>query len=119
MSTITDKTRYQAAAISAMTVCMAAYNMFFSKHRKQLLKRLQSRKKFHQGNGRHDDDEMLLLLHMISMQTFYRHRRFWVDARSGHWVHHVSRGNILRDAAFEKTFRLTRKSFNKLLSILG
>ena len=34
----------------------------------------------------------------------YNFRRFWVDARSTHWVHRVMDGGILQERQFDQTF---------------
>src|SRR5436305_8723183 len=109
---------FHAAVTSVIAAWMAAYHIFFTKRRKLLVNRLKSRK-ISRRLKTHDDTEMLLLLHLTLTQTLYGRRRFWADARSQHWVYHVSEGVLLQQDAFEKTFRLSRRSFNKLLSYLG
>ena len=49
----------------------------------------------------------------------YKFRRFWVDERSQHWIRHVLNGKMLQDDRFEKTFRMSRDSFELLHGLLG
>jgi hypothetical protein len=48
----------------------------------------------------------------------YNFRRFWVDTRSNHWIRHVLNGMVLRETEFDKVFRMSRDTFNKLHDIL-
>jgi len=45
--------------------------------------------------------------------------RFWVDARSSHWITRVLDGTLLQGEEFERTFRMNRNSFHSLHAILG
>ena len=69
-----------------------------------------------------DDDDMgaiCMIVHELAAGIGYNFRRFWVDERSHHWITHVLNRNMLRDERFEKTFRMSRKSFELLHGLLG
>ena len=65
-----------------------------------------------------EDDEMAIA-GLCSATQQKRIRRFWVDARSNHWITRVLDGMLLRAAEFDNTFRMSRNSFNLLHGILG
>jgi len=52
-------------------------------------------------------------------QLGYGSKRFWVDARSNHWISRVLDGALLQGEEFERTFRMNRNSFHTLHGILG
>src|SRR5881394_1694899 len=60
-----------------------------------------------------------MIIYELAAGIGYNFRRFWVDERSHHWITHVLNGNLLRDKRFEKTFRMSRKSFELLHGLLG
>jgi hypothetical protein len=80
----------------------------YLQRRKRLLKR------------RRDDDELALAFTVAAVQRHhYNFRRFWVDARSNHWVNRVLDGVLLQGDEFAKTFRMNRNSFNAFHAFLG
>jgi hypothetical protein len=69
---------------------------------------------------RDDDDELAVTFTAVALQEFvYNFRRFWVDARSSHWICHVGDGALLQEEQFAKCFRMNRNSFNTLHGLLG
>ncbi len=65
-------------------------------------------------------DELAVASMAVALQGFeYNFRRFWVDARSSHWISHVMDGVLLQEEQFMKTFRMNRNSFNALHGLLG
>ena len=65
-----------------------------------------------------EDDELAMAGVLAAMQR-KRIRRFWVDARSTHWITRVLDGMLLRAAQFDNIFRMDRNTFNLLHGILG
>jgi len=53
------------------------------------------------------------------LQLGYGSKRFWVDARSNHWINRVLDGALLQGEQFDRTFRMNRNSFHTLHGILG
>jgi len=67
-----------------------------------------------------EDDELALALVAVALCGFdYNVRRFWVDARSIHWIHCVAEGVLLQEEAFQELFRMNRNSFEILHGLLG
>ena len=64
-----------------------------------------------------EDDELALVGAFVCPQK--RIRRFWIDARSNHWIVRVLDGMLLQEAQFDKAFRMSRNSFDVLHSVLG
>ena len=64
-----------------------------------------------------EDDELALIGAFICPQK--RVRRFWIDARSNHWIVRVLDGMLLQEGQFDKAFRMSRNSFDVLHSVLG
>ena len=66
-----------------------------------------------------DDFENAFLLQAAAVGTLnHGFRRFWVDARSTHWLSRLLEGRMLQGAAFDRFFRLSRASFQQLHSTL-
>ena len=66
-----------------------------------------------------DDFENAFLLQAAALGTLnHGFHRFWVDARSTHWLSRLLEGRMLPGAAFDRFFRLSRVSFQQLHSIL-
>ena len=66
-----------------------------------------------------DDDELLAFFAVVGANGFKRSLRFWVDARSNHWIRRVVDGMLLQDNQFDKAFRMNRNSFETLHGFLG
>ena len=65
-------------------------------------------------------DELAVASMAVALQGFeYNFRRFWVDARSSHWISHVMDGVLLQEEQFTKTFHMNRNSFNAFHGFLG
>lgn len=65
-----------------------------------------------------EDNELAMAGIFAAIQK-KRIRRFWVDARSNHWITRVLDGMLLRAAEFDNIFRMSRNSFNLLHGLLG
>jgi len=65
------------------------------------------------------NDDELAIASMVLQGFEYKFRRFWVDARSSHWISHVMDGVLLQEEQFMKKFRMNRNSFNALHGLLG
>ena len=66
-----------------------------------------------------EDDELAMTGVSAAIQQKRIVRRFWVDARSNHWITRVLDGMLLRAAEFDNIFRMSRNSFNLLHGLLG
>jgi hypothetical protein len=66
------------------------------------------------------EDELAVAFTTVAVQGFqYNFRRFWVDARSNHWITRVMDGRLLQEEQFVTCFRMSRNSFASLHGILG
>lgn len=63
----------------------------------------------------YQDDLFALLLALEG----YSNRRWWRAPRSQHWINMVMAEETLHGGEFERTFRMTRNSFNQLHALLG
>jgi len=72
------------------------------------LEQLQSRRHARRTakKRKRDDDDLALLGALIYKQKTTV-RRFWIDARSNHWITHVLDGMLLQEAQFNKAFRMS------------
>ena len=68
---------------------------------------------------RDDDNELFAFFAVVGANGFKRSPRFWVDARSNHWIRRVVDGMLLQDNQFDKAFRMNRNSFETLHGFLG
>jgi len=66
-----------------------------------------------------DNDEELFAFFAVVEVNGYKRRRFWVDARSNHWIRRVLDGMLLQETQFDKAFRMNRNSFETLHGFLG
>ena len=67
-----------------------------------------------------EDDDIVNALIAFRIATFnYGFRRFWIDARSCHWINRVLDGMLLQGGQFDRAFRMSRNSFEALHGILG
>ena len=64
---------------------------------------------------RDEDDDVLFLVAL----TFQYRRKEWTLTRSCHWITHVLTEDLLQGKEFERTFRMSRNSFERLHAILG
>lgn len=65
----------------------------------------------------YDDDDITLLLESSNKR---KRRKLWAHVRSSLWVNLVLQKKLLKDEGqYEKTFRMTRHSFEQLHSFLG
>ena len=55
---------------------------------------------------------------LLLVQLHHPHR-WWKAPRSQHWIQMVLAEETLDDGDFQKTFRMTRNSFNQLHALLG
>lgn len=72
---------------------------------------------------RQDDDDIaairIIVPNLVAESVGYSFRRFWVDERSQHWITGVLSGTFLQNDRFQRTFRMSRNSFELLHGILG
>jgi hypothetical protein len=66
-----------------------------------------------------EDEDSEIILGALVASGGYNFRRFWVDARSSHFVGRVLSGALLQEEAFDRTFRMSRNSFRILHGLLG
>jgi hypothetical protein len=80
----------------------------------------QARKRIKKRKRRVEDDEFVLAFTTVAHPAIqYNFRRFWVDARSNHWITRVLDGALLQGTQFSSYFRMNRNSFAILHGILG
>jgi hypothetical protein len=82
--------------------------------------RQQLRDKEHRRIAKRKRDEYDLAILAAAVPAFSGSiRRFWVDVRSGEWNTLLLNGLMLQEKQFEKTFRMSRDSFDVLHGLLG
>src|SRR5436309_11414619 len=64
-----------------------------------------------------DNVELMALINLYKAKR--RRLRVWVWRRSNEWIKGTLRGLYLQDTEFEKTFRISRNSFEQLHALLG
>ena len=64
-----------------------------------------------------DNVELMTLINLYKAK--WRRRRMWVRVCSNEWIKGTLRGLYLQDTEFEKTFRMSRNSFEQLHALLG
>src|SRR2546429_366215 len=53
---------------------------------------------------REDEDDAVMAAAVLHLS--YGSKRFWVDARSNHWINRVLDGTLLQGEQFDRTFRM-------------
>ena len=66
-----------------------------------------------------ENDECEAVTAAAALQLSHGCVRFWMDARSNHWITRVLDGTLLQGEEFERTFRMNRNSFHILHGILS
>ena len=65
------------------------------------------------------EDDAVTVASAAVLQLGHGSKRFWVDARSNHWITRVIDGTLIQGEEFDRTFRMNRNSFHTLHGILG
>jgi hypothetical protein len=114
-----DRRRKLAIAASLLLVMLSCHlytTVVVIAHREELVRQQCRRAR----KRKRENNDLIAFLGAFGVaKTNCGFRRFWVDARSSHWIYRILDGMVLQGEEFDKFFRISCNSFNTLHALLG